>query len=160
MKNQSEPLIASAPQTINQLIKLLAANALPSALRNKSFIVNDVPAEFNIVADENMLATVLSRLLYSLVNHSENSCIRITANEYDDIIFVHMKSTRGFDNNSIDSDLQQAQSYAKKMNGNIGLSREEGKVTGISFSFPNMDFGKKENSQGSQNKTEAISNLY
>ena len=71
-----------------------------------------------------------------------------------------MKSSRGFDNKVIDSDLQQAQSYAKKMNGNVGLSRDEEKITGIVFSFPNMNFSKSHGATGSQNKTEKVSNQF
>lgn len=156
MNSSSEQGLPSSPKTIFQLVKLLAANALPSASRNNSFIVNEVPASIKMIADENMLATVLSRLLYSLVNHSENSCIRITANEYDDIVFVHLKSNRSINNDAIDNDLQSVQSYAKKMNGNIGLTKDEAKVTGIVFSFPNMHFGPGEK----QSRTEAFTNLY
>lgn len=157
MNTQSETGIQSTPATICQLVKLIAANALPSALRNNSFIVNDVPAEIRIIADENLLATVLSRLLYSFVNGAESSCIRINAKEYEDIVFVQMRSTHGIDNNAIDSDLQQAQPYAKKMNGNIGLSWENEKVTGIVFSFPNYNFSKKHQSSDSHNKNEVLS---
>ncbi len=143
MKTLHEPEIAASPKTINHLAKMIVYNAMPSILRTNSFVVNDVPADLKIIADENMLATVLSRLLYCFVNQAESSCIRISANEYDDIIFVHMKSTRNINNDAINSDLQQAQAYAKKMNGNIGLNREDDKITGIVFSFPNMDFSKK-----------------
>jgi hypothetical protein len=144
-------------KTIFQLVKIIAANARPSALRHNSFIVNDIPQELIIIADENILATVLSRLIYSLVNDAEDSCIRVTAREYDDIVFVQMKGAHGIDNATIENELQQAQAYAKKMNGNIGLSREDGKVTGIVFSFPNMHFNKNHHSPGSQNITEPIS---
>ncbi len=160
MKTLSEPASACTPKTIHQLVRLIAANALPSAARNNSFIVNEVPESFVIIADENILATVLSRLLYSLVNHGENACIRVTAKEYDDIIFVQMKSSRSFSNDAIDNNLQQAQSYAKKMNGNVGLSKDEEKITGIVFSFPNMNFSKKQEITGSQNKTETVSNEF
>lgn len=149
MKTISAPGINSNPETIQHLVKLIATSALPSALRNNSFIVNDVPTDFKIIADENILATVLSRLLYCLVNHAENSCIRITAKEYDDIMFIHMKSNRGFSNEAVENDLQQAQSYAKKMNGNIGLNKDDDKITGIVFSFPNMSFSKKNESNQS-----------
>ncbi len=158
MKTYSENGSSSNPTTIHQLVKLISTNALPSALRNNSFIVNEVPLSFQILTDENILATVLSRLLYSLINHSENGCIRITANEYDDVIFIHLKNTRFNNNEAIDSDLQHAQSYAKKMNGNVGLSRTAEKVNGIVFSFPNLHFSKKFGSNGLQNKSETISN--
>lgn len=143
MKTLSELEITASPKTINHLVKMIISNALPSALRNNSFIVNDVPADLKIIADENMLANIISKLLYCLVNQSENSCIRISAKEYDDIIFIHMKSTRSINNVAVNGDLQQAQAFAKKMNGNIGLNREDDKITGIVFSFPNMDFSKK-----------------
>ncbi len=144
MKTHTEPAITSNPKTINQLVKLIISNALPSVLRTNSFILNDVPADLNIIADKNMLATVLSRLLYCVVNNAESSCIRISAKEYDDIIFIHFKSSCGINNDSDNNDLQQAQAYAKKMNGNIGLDRELDKITGIVFSFPNMDFSKND----------------
>jgi len=157
MKIQTETDLQSGPQSISQLVKLIAANARPSAMRHNSFIVNEVPPDFKILTDENILATVLSRLIYCLVNDAVNSCIRVSAKEYDDIVFVYMKSTHGVDNDAIDNELQQAQAYAKKMNGNIGLSREDEKVNGIVFSFPNMNFNKNGIISGSKNTTETIS---
>ncbi len=160
MKNQSDYGVMPTPKTLHQLVKLLANNARPSALRSNSFIVNEVPNELMIITDENILATVLSRLLYCFVNNAENSCIRVTANDYDDIIFVNMKSTRGLNNEAIDSDLQQAQAYAKKMNGNVGLTKDDDKVNGIVFSFPNLNFANKKGSTGPHNWSEAMTNLY
>lgn len=158
MKTLLESQVLPVPKSLHQLVRLIATNALPSASRNNSFIVNEVPEGYQIIADENILATVLSRIMYSLVNHSVQCCIRISAKEYDDIIFVYMKNTRGFDHEVIDLDLQQVQSYAKKMNGNIGLSKDDDKITGIVFSFPNMNFNKNYENAESNNNSKSLSN--
>lgn len=128
----------TAPKTLDYLVSLLATSVLPTAVRRKSFIVNEIPREFHIAADENMLASVLGSLLHTVVTHTENSCIRIAAKEYGDIILVHLKDSSNFNNYAVANDLQQVQALAKKMGGCVSITSRREENTVIAFSFPNI----------------------
>jgi len=138
MKDQLQASQPDQPKTLDYLVNLLATSVLPTAVRRKSFIVNEVPHEFRIVADENMLASVLSGLLQTIVTHAENSCIRIAAKEYGNVILVHLKESGNFNNQAIANDLQQIQLLAKKLGGCVSISNRREENTTIAFSFPNL----------------------
>jgi hypothetical protein len=125
-------------KTLDQLVSLLAAGSLPAAVHRKSFIVNDVPRALSISADENMLATVLSSILQIVINHTENSCIRIAANVNDKIVNVQMQDSSSFNGNVIESDLKHVQTIANKMGGYLSINTNLKKITSIAFSFPNI----------------------
>jgi hypothetical protein len=138
MKNQPTLTMPTTQKTLDHLVSLLTTSVLPTAVRKKSFIVNEVPGELHIVTDENMLASILSSLLHTVVNHTENSCIRIAASGHGNIILVHMKESGNFNNYSVANDLQQIQSLAKKIGGCISISDRRENTTTIAFSFPNI----------------------
>jgi hypothetical protein len=85
-----------------------------------------------------MLASVISSLLHTVVTHTENSCIRIAAKEYGDIILVHLKDSSNFNNYAVANDLQQIQALAKKMGGCVSITSRREENTIIAFSFPNI----------------------
>jgi len=130
--------LSTTPKTLDYLVGLLATSVLPTAVRRNSFIVNEIPGKFYIATDENMLASVLSSLLHTVVTHTENSCIRIAAKEYGNVILVHMKDSRNFNNYPVANDLQQIQALAKKMGGCVSISSRRDENTIIAFSFPNI----------------------
>ncbi len=136
--NSGNPAEPTTKKTLDQLVSILAAGSLPAAVRRKSFIVNDVPRAMFISADENLLATVLGTILHTVINHTENSCIRIAANVFDDIVYVQMQDSCSFSSDAVAGDLQQVQTLAQKMGGHVSLNRKREKVTSIAFSFPNL----------------------
>ncbi len=125
-------------RTLNQLVSRLATGILPEAVRRKSFIINDIPHEFNISIDEKMLSSVLNGLLYTAVTYSENSCIRISARVYGNIILVYVKDTRRFTHHTMSDRLLQLQPLAQKMGGNVSITTHGREVSAIAFSFPNV----------------------
>ena len=133
----NSPILATK-KTLNQLVNLLAAGSLPAAVQRKSFIVNEVPRAMAIAADENMLATVIGSMLQIVINHTENSCIRISANVLEKNINVRILDSGSFRSNAVASDLKQVQTLASMMGGYVSINKELEKVTGIAFSFPNL----------------------
>jgi hypothetical protein len=121
---------------LNELVERLAAGILPTAVRKKSFIVNDVPAELFIDTDEDVLAAVLSSLLQTVVNHAENSCIRVTAKAYGDIIIVNITDSNTANSYAVASALPRVQPLAEKIGGYLSMIRQWEKITTITFSFP------------------------
>ncbi len=128
----------STKKTLDQLVSILAAGSLPAAVHRKSFIVNDVPHALAISADEDMLAAVLGSILEIVINHTENSCIRIAAQVNDKIVNVQMQDNGSFSSNVIENDLKQVQTIASKMGGYLSINTNLKKVTSIAFSFPNL----------------------
>lgn len=133
----SQPSLIAAPKTLDCLVSLLATSVLPTAVRRKSFIINEVPHEFFIATDGNMLASILSGLLQTVVTHAENSCIRIAAEGYGNIVLIHLKDSGNFNNRPVANDLQQVQQLAKKIGGCVSISNQREEMT-IAFTFPNL----------------------
>ena len=133
----SEEFTSPHTKSLDELVSLLANSALPAAVRKKSFIVNDVPEKLNIATDENMLASVLSSLLHTVVSHADNSCIRIGADVEGNNVQVNVKDSSN-NYHSVDADLQQVQMLAQKMSGYVSVSDRLEKSVTIAFRFPNM----------------------
>jgi hypothetical protein len=123
---------------LHQMVSILMASELPTAVRRKSFFVNDVPPECYISTDQQILATVIRGLLHTVVTHTTNSCIRITANCYGPIVLMHVKDSNSFNYNGIYEDLQPVQQIAGKMGGFVSITSKREDVTTITFSFPNQ----------------------
>lgn len=136
--NQETDLMnEQADRNLSQLVKQLAKSSTPAAVRRGSFIVNDVPGHLDIAADENMLASIVGGMLNTVVNHAENSCIRIDARTHGNLVLVEVKDCSSFNSYAVASGIQQFQPMAEKMGGYLSITRHREKVMTIAFSFPN-----------------------
>lgn len=138
MKSQEDPTITSTPITLHRLVSLAVGNSMPTAVRRNSFIVNEVPREFQIKTDEKILATVLDSLLSTIISNTKHSCIRIKAKEYEDMIFVSVRDNNSLGNYAVDGNLEEVKLLAKKMNGSVKIESIDDKITTILLSFPNF----------------------
>ena len=138
MEHQLISALQSTPNNLNLLISRLVSSALPTAVRRKSFILNDIPHELYIAGIENILAAVLSNLLNTVVSHTENSCIRISAKVYGGITLVYMKDSGSLNNYTVACQLQELQLLAKKVGGCISVINRRTEAPSIAFSFPHM----------------------
>ena len=138
MEHQLTPALSSPSSNLKELISRLVNSALPTAVRRKSFIVNDIPCELYVAGNENILATVLSNLLNTVVSHTENSCVRVSAKVYGGIILVYMKDSGYFNKSIVTCQLQELQLLAKKLGGCISVITRRTEAPSIAFSFPHM----------------------
>lgn len=138
MKTQPDLSKTETSKNLHKLIGLVAGNTVAAAVKRNNFIVNDVPANFEIATDENNLAVVLNSLLSTVVSNTQHSCIRIEAKEYEDMMFVCVKDNSGFSNYDIDGNLKQVKLLAKNLNGTVTITNKEEKFTSILLSFPNF----------------------
>ena len=125
-------------KNLHQLVSVAIGDLMPTAVQRNSFIVNEIPREFQIASDEKILATVLNSLLGGVVSHTKHSCIRIKAKEYEDVIFVSVKDNSVFSKYADIGNLKQVQLLAKEMNGSVIIRKIEDKFTSILLSFPNF----------------------
>jgi hypothetical protein len=123
--------------TLQKLVGKLIIGLLPISCRQKSFIINDVPPEARVCADENMLAHVLSGLLAKAVANTSNECIRVGATLTGDCTIIKVKDSDGNFYNTASRYLQQVQLVAEKMGGCININQNKIGGTLTTFSFYN-----------------------
>jgi hypothetical protein len=129
----SNPPVTTLQNVVDKLINAL----LPVAARNKSSIVNDIPADLSIRGDGNTIVSVISGLLRSVINNARESCIRISAKEmYGRMVTVSVKDSNSFDTYAVACGLQDVVALAKKIGGDLDITNPQQKVTTIAFNFP------------------------
>lgn len=138
MEHQLTPALQTTSSNLSILISRLVSSALPTAVRRKSFILNDIPRELYIAGNENILAAVLSNLLNTVVSHTENSCVRISAKVYGGITLVYIKDSGSFNKYTVACKLQELQLLAKKVGGCISFINRITEAPSIAFSFPHV----------------------
>ncbi len=129
--------IAENKLSLQQILRQLLANYQPVAVKQKSFFINDVPAGLTITTDTNTLSTLLGSLLYMTARLCRDTCIKISAKAYHDVVLVHIKDTSTFNSYAILSELQHLQLLAGKIGGYVELTSQRKKETTIAFSFIN-----------------------
>ncbi|HEY6505534.1 MAG TPA: hypothetical protein VIZ28_16280 [Chitinophagaceae bacterium] len=127
-----------ANQTLHNIIDLIAGSMEYAAAHNKSFIINDVPEDILIGADENLLASVLDNLMSEVIMHTENGCIRITAKLFGNVVLLHVKNDGSLNYDSVSQKLMTIQTQAEQLGGFVGFTSYRNKLTTIAFSFMNM----------------------
>lgn len=127
--------------TLKQLVKKLVANYQPVAVSQNSFFINEVPEHLLLYADKQVLATLLGSLFYITARCGKNTCIKISAKRYHDVLLLHVIDTSTHNSYSILSELQHLQILAEKIGGFLDITSRRNKQTTISFSFMN----RKEN---------------
>jgi hypothetical protein len=123
--------------TLHLMVNRISASSLPSATRKNSFIINDVPADLQASTDENMLATIFGSLLNTVITHTENCCIRISAKVYGKVVLLHLKETHRLNSPAFAGNIRQVQQLAEKIGGSVSVSNNRNEATTIVFSFIN-----------------------
>lgn len=65
--------------SIYNLVSKLITSLQPLAVKRNNILLNDIPKDLSVNADQNTIAYVLSQLVNSAVNSTENQCIHIEA---------------------------------------------------------------------------------
>ena len=140
MKTQAaitETTINSINVPLHKLVEKVTESLAPAACRNKSHIINNVSEEIFLEICEDKVASILSRLLNVVINHSENSCVRISAKMFNNIVLLHLKDDGCVNYDSISFSLTDMQKQAEKIGGFVGFTSYRNKLTTIAFSFTN-----------------------
>lgn len=107
-------------------LKLLVANVaqsiLPAAVSRHSFFVNDIAPELKVSADKELLASLLSNILQTAVSQTESDCIRISAFEQQQDVFLQVSENGRCYNSSILQEMEQLMPMAATLGGTIAIS--------------------------------------
>ncbi len=123
---------------LHMMISRVSTSFLQAATRKNSFIVNDVPADLKVNADENMVATVFGSLLNTIIACGGHSCIRISASLYGEVALVNVKENNRLNGAEFMENLRQVQQLAEKIGGSITINNNDAHDTSIVFSFLNL----------------------
>src|SRR5205085_6589877 len=84
---KSVELVTSLKQLINNLVN----NSLPTAMHNKSIVVNGVAHELTLGAGMSLISTIMHDLLTTVLVNSRNGDIHITADRYHDVVTIDIQ---------------------------------------------------------------------
>jgi hypothetical protein len=97
----------------------------PAAVRQNSFIVNDISPAIMVTTDENLLATVINDLLAVIVSRNKNSCIRLTAKSFTNLVLLHIQDQNKTIRETTLNDFDGLQPLASKVGGCITINNRK-----------------------------------
>src|SRR5688572_3595118 len=109
---------------LHELTAQLVNTFIPTASANKSFFVNDIPAQLPMATNQQMLASVLSGLLSAMVTHAKESCIRLSAKLYGNVVLVQVKDSASSNTCAVENEVRKLQPVAEKMFGSVSVTSQ------------------------------------
>lgn len=123
---------------LHEVVDHLVTSYSDKATSKKNVFVNEIPGHFQLSTDPQWIASVLSGLLSAVVYYANDSCIRLTAKNYGNVILVQVKDSSSCNINAIESQIQKLQPLAESMRGSVGVTSRRNNITTITFGFPNL----------------------
>lgn len=122
--------------SLQQLVNRLVSSSKEMALLNKVVVVNEVPGDLIITADENKVVPVIDELLTTVVSNGKNSSVYISADRYRDIVILHIQDRNNNNGYALEFSIMSVEPQAAEAGGSITIEGKQKKVATISFSFP------------------------
>ena len=124
--------------SLQHIIRQLSISTVAHTTRRRTFILNDIPAGFYVYTNPDKLAAVLGALLNTVIMQTSDSCIRISAKPYGQVMLIHIEDHHNFNGRSFNECLEQAQGMAEKIGGTITINNYRHITTTIALSFMNL----------------------
>jgi hypothetical protein len=137
-------MLTTCPETslnfsgLHQFMDCLVDTFLPKATNNQSYFINEIPDQLHLNTDRQMLAAVLNGLLSSVVSYAKDSCIRLSAKIYGNVVLVQVKESASLNGHAFESEVRRLQPLAEKMRGAVCVTSQRKNLTTITFGFPNL----------------------
>lgn len=101
-----------------------------------SFFINDVPGDLPVHSDRQTVTSVLTGVLSALVLNSRDSCIRMSAKVYGQVVLLKVKDSNSSDIDGIETEISKFKPLAEKMRGSVHVTNYRKKLTTVTFGFP------------------------
>ncbi|MBC7948217.1 MAG: ATP-binding protein [Chitinophagaceae bacterium] len=130
----------SLPGTsLQSLINHLLRHSLNDMLRSSdSSVMNEIPAELSLVADERKVTPVIRELLATIVRNAKKGRIHIRAERFRDIVILEIQDRSNYNGYALDYSMRAIEPLARTIGGYISVKGQQQLDTTISFSFPNQ----------------------
>ncbi len=109
------------PIALKTLVGDVARTILPNAVNRYSFFVNDIAPGIQVSVDHDLLASVLSKLLQTAVAQTENDCIRISAYQQQEQVFLNVHENARCYGSDIFSRMEQMMPLAATLGGTVAV---------------------------------------
>ena len=123
---------------LRDLVSRLTNPFICRAGDNNSFFINDVPAHLQLYTDDSVFASVFTGLLNAVFAFSKDSCIRMTATDYGNVIFLKIKDSNNPHIDRMETETKKLKPVAEMMNGSLNVTIRDKKFTTVTFGFPNL----------------------
>lgn len=120
---------------VNQLVK----SALPAAISRGSFIINDIPGDTYLEAQEDVVSLIFGKLLENTINSSHDGCIRISAIQEDNYITISVKDNNSDYSRYISGKMIKVTPLVKKIGGEINFEFNQRNSIKIVLNFTNRE---------------------
>src|SRR5687767_4744490 len=123
---------------LHELTAQLVTTFMPKASTNKTFFVNDIPAQLPLATNQQMLASLLSGLLLVMVTHAKESCIQLSARVYGNVVLMQVKDSASSNTYAVENEVRKLQPIAEKLFGSVSVTSQRKNLTTITFGFVNL----------------------
>jgi len=138
MKNHYQKTM-STPFNLSRLTAEIIKSYSPLAARRKTYFINSIPEALFTDADPELLSSILGSLLTTIINSSQESCIQLSARNYNSgVVLLHIRNCNLTDNSFVEEELRGLQKLAAKMGGFVGVAGQRKHLTTFAFSFRSL----------------------
>lgn len=129
------PSSITASVSLHKLIDQLMYSFIPLAAQQHSFIINTVDEDFQLHADEQVLAFIVGNLINNAIVCSQGACIRIEAVKKAEGVQIIVRNNSANFYSTISHGFSQVVAAARSVGGNINIynQRHEGTVITLSM---------------------------
>lgn len=124
----------SLHQMVNRLIFTVRGGMADSA----HLLVNEVPEDIRISANEEKIATVIHELLSSVLLNARNGEIYIGANRFRDVVILEIQDRNNYNGYALGCRLKTVEPEVSRMGGYMTTEGLQKLIATVSFSFPNL----------------------
>lgn len=137
-KFQSPEAACGAQLSLQQLINNLVRSSLPVANRNNTQLVNDIRQEIALGTSTQSVIAIMTDLLSTVINNSQNGEIHITAERFKDTVLLEIQERNNNNGYALAFSIGAIEPKAASLGGYIKINGPQKRVATISFSFPDQ----------------------
>lgn len=124
--------------SLHQFMDCLVDAILPKATSNQSYFINETPDQLHLNTDRQKLAAVLGGLISIVLSYTKESCIRLSAKIYGNVVLGQIKESDSLNGHAFESEVRRLQPLAEKIRGSVSVTSHRKNLTTITFGFPNL----------------------
>lgn len=123
---------------LHTMVAACMQDCMTNGLLKSPRVLNEIPDDLLIYNNPCTVGQVIKHVLHSILPHSQQHLIRITAKTYSDVVLIHFRDSDGLDETSIRPSLNEMKDLVEELGGFLDITSHRPSETTIAFSFPNL----------------------
>ena len=132
---QTSTSTSATPVPLHKLVDQLMQSFIPLAVNQHSFIINSVDENFQLNADEQVLAFIVGNLLNNAIVSSHDACVRVEAVKKPQGVQIIVRNNGANFYSTVAHGFSQVVAAARSMGGNINIYNQKHEGTVITLSM-------------------------